>query len=126
MSGITYVQEYNAVVEVLNKYSEGGVKAKSEIMKPAFSDKATMFAVDSGKLVGGGIEGLFEAFDTQFKPSPDARSAVVSIDIVGTTASARVDTDNLSGFRFTDFFHLLKVEGEWTIVSKIYYSHRNT
>ncbi|MGE8337144.1 nuclear transport factor 2 family protein [Pseudomonas laurylsulfatiphila] len=126
MSGITYVQEYNAVVEVLNKYSEGGVKAKSEIMKPAFSDKATMFAVDSGKLVGGGIEGLFEAIDTQFKPSPDARSAVVSIDIVGTTASARVDTDNLSGFRFTDFFHLLKVEGEWTIVSKIYYSHRNT
>jgi len=126
MSGITYVQEYNAVVEVLNKYSEGGVKAKSEIMKPAFSDKATMFAVDNGKLVGGGIEGLFEAIDTQFKPSPDARSAVVSIDIVGTTASARVDTDNLSGFRFTDFFHLLKVEGEWTIVSKIYYSHRNT
>ncbi|EJM69986.1 hypothetical protein PMI29_01691, partial [Pseudomonas sp. GM49] len=56
----------------------------------------------------------------------ETRGDSVSIDIVGTTASARVDTDNLSGFRFTDFFHLLKVEGEWTIVSKIYYSHRNT
>lgn len=32
-------------------------------------------------------------------------------------------TDNVSGFRFTDFFNLLKVEGQWTILSKIYHTH---
>ncbi|MNV96708.1 putative lumazine-binding protein [compost metagenome] len=48
---------------------------------------------------------------------------IVRIDIVGTAASARVDTDNVSGFCFTDFFNLLKVEGKWTIVSKIYHTH---
>jgi hypothetical protein len=31
----------------------------------------------------------------------------------------------ISGFRFTDFFNLLKVEGRWTIVRKIYHTHAN-
>lgn len=124
MSEPTYVQEYNAIVEVINQYNEGGAKANSALMKPAFNEKATIFGVDSdGKLAGGPIQGLFDTIDTAFRPSPEARAAIVRIDIVGTAASARVDTDNISGFRFTDFFNLLKVEGKWTVVSKIYHTH---
>ncbi|MDH4609005.1 nuclear transport factor 2 family protein [Pseudomonas sp. BN102] len=126
MSNPTHVQEYNAIVEVLNKYCEGGVKANSALMQPAFNEKATMFGVDDNdQLVGGAIQGLYDIIDTSFKPSPEAKAAIVRIDIVGTAASARVDTDNISGFRFTDFFNLLKVEGKWTIVSKIYHTHAN-
>lgn len=124
MSNSTFVQEYKAILEVLNKYNEGGAKADSSIMKPAFSDKATIFGVDeNGKLVGGPIQGLFDIIDNDFKPSPNAAGAVVRIDIVGTAASARIDTDDISGFRFTDFFNLLKVDNKWTIVSKIYHTH---
>jgi hypothetical protein len=125
MSSLTYVQEYNAIVEVLNKYNEGGAKADSALMKPAFNEQATMFGVDGDKLVGGAIQNLYDVIDTAFRPSPEAKAAIVRIDIVGTAASARVDTDNVSGFRFTDFFNLLKVEGKWTIVSKIYHTHPN-
>ena len=124
MNQPTFAQEYAAIVEVLNKYNEGGAKAQSALMKPAFNEKATMFGVDAdNKLVGGDIKGLYEIIDTAFKPSPKAKSVIARIDIVGTAASARVDTDNISGFRFTDFFNLLKVEGKWTIVSKIYHTH---
>lgn len=124
MNTPTFVQEYQAILEVLNKYNEGGAKADSSIMKPAFSNKATIFGVDAhGTLVGGPIQGLFDIIDKDFKPSPNAAGAVVRIDIVGTAASARIDTDNISGFRFTDFFNLLKVDGKWTIVSKIYHTH---
>ena len=124
MSNPTFVQEYNAILEVLNKYNQGGAKADSDIMKPAFSDKATMFSADGeGKLAGGPIQVLFDTIDNGFKPSPEAKSAIIRVDIVGSAASARVDTDDLSGYRFTDFFHLLKIEGKWTIVSKIFYSH---
>ncbi|URM25450.1 nuclear transport factor 2 family protein [Pseudomonas frederiksbergensis] len=125
MSSLTYVQEYNAIVEVLNQYNEGGAKADSALMKPAFNEQATMFGVDGDKLVGGPIQNLYDVIDTAFRPSPEAKAAIVRIDIVGTAASARVDTDNVSGFRFTDFFNLLKVEGKWTIVSKIYHTHPN-
>lgn len=124
MSKPTYVQEYNAIVEVLNKYNEGGKQAKSSIMKPAFSDQATIFGVDAdNKLSGGPIQGLFDIIDSAFRPSPEAQGVIVNIDIVGTAASARIDTNDISGFCFTDFFNLLKVEGKWTVVSKIYHTH---
>lgn len=124
MSKPTYVQEYNAIVEVLNKYNEGGKQAKSSIMKPAFSEQATIFGVDAdNKLSGGPIQGLFDIIDSAFRPSPEAKGVIVNVDIVGTAASARIDTNDISGFCFTDFFNLLKVEGKWTVVSKIYHTH---
>ncbi|UVC12756.1 nuclear transport factor 2 family protein [Mesorhizobium onobrychidis] len=123
MTNPTYVQEYEAIVEVLNKYNEGGAKADSSIMRPAFSEHATMFRIENSKLEGGPIEGLFKTIDTAFRPSPEAKAAIVRIDIVGTVANARVDTDNISGFRFTDFFNLVKVDGQWTVVNKIYHAH---
>lgn len=115
----TYAQEYNAIVEVLNKYNEGGAKANSTLMKLAFNEKATIFGIEEGKLAGGEIQNLYNVIDTAFRPSPEAKAVIVRIDTVSTAASARVDTDNISGFRFTDFFNLLKVDGKWTIVSKI-------
>jgi hypothetical protein len=124
MNNTTYVQDYQAIVAVLNQYNAGGAQADSSIMRPAFSSDATIFGVDGeDKLTGGPIEGLFEIIDSAFRPSPQAKAAIVRVDIVGTAASARVDTDDISGFRFTDFFNLLKVQGEWTIVSKIYHTH---
>ncbi|MDZ5633882.1 nuclear transport factor 2 family protein [Janthinobacterium sp. GMG1] len=124
MNNTTFVQDYQAIVAVLNQYNAGGAQADSSIMRPAFSGQATIFGVDGDdQLTGGPIEGLFEIIDSAFRPSPQARAAIVRVDIVGTAASARVDTDDISGFRFTDFFNLLKVQGEWTIVSKIYHTH---
>ncbi|SDH77987.1 nuclear transport factor 2 family protein [Variovorax sp. OV700] len=124
MNKPTYVLEYKAIVEVLNKYNDGCKQAKSSIMKPAFSDQATIFGVDAdGKLTGGAIQNLFDGIDSAFRPSPEAQGAIVRIDIVGTAASARIDTNDVSGFCFTDFFNLLKVDGKWIVVSKIYHTH---
>ena len=125
MSKPSYVQDYQAIVEVLNKYIEGCKQARSTIMKPAFSENATIFGVDAkGKLTGGSIQELFDAIDNPpFRQSPEAQSVIVKVDIVGTAASARIDSNDVSGFSFSDFFNLLKVEGKWTIVSKIYHTH---
>lgn len=128
MSSPAYFEEYNAIVEVLNKYNEGGAKANSTIMKPACSEKATVFGVDGkSKLTGGPVQqGLFDVVDRAFRPSPEAKAVFASIDIAGTAASARIDTNGVSGFCFTDFFHLLKVEGKRTVVSKIYHTYKAT
>jgi len=125
MSNPSYVHEYKTIVEVMGKYNEGLAKADSAIMKPAFSEKATMFGVDgNGKLKGGPVQqSLFEVVGSKFRPSPEAKAVFASIDIAGTAASVRIDTNDVSGFSFTDFFHLLKVEGKWTVVSKIFYTH---
>ncbi len=120
----TYVDEYQAITEVLNKYIEGCRQAKSSIMKPAFNELATMYSVGAdGKLSGGAIPILFDGIDKDFRTSPDAKAAITRIEIVGNAASARVDASEMSGVSFTDFFHLLKVEGKWTVVSKIFQTH---
>lgn len=125
MNKPTYVQDYQAIVAVLNQYIDGCKQASSSIMKPAFSEQATIFSVDAAaKLTGGPIAALFDAIDKPpFRPSPEARSVIVQVDIVGSAASARIDSNDVSGFSFSDFFHLLKVDGNWTIVSKIFHTH---
>lgn len=120
----SHVDEYKAIVEVIKQYDEGGKLAKSSIMRPAFSQEATMFTVNNEqKLVGGAIEGLFDIVDNVFYPSPEARLVITRVDIVGTAASVRVDINDISNFCFTDFFHLLKIEGKWSVINKIYYTH---
>ncbi|RYF40175.1 MAG: nuclear transport factor 2 family protein, partial [Comamonadaceae bacterium] len=77
MTKPTYVPEYQAIVGVLSKYIDGCKQARSDIMKPAFSEKATMFSIsDDGKLAGGAIQALFEGIDSGFRPSPEAQSVI--------------------------------------------------
>jgi len=124
VSNPTYVHDYQAISEVLNKYIEGCKQAKSSIMKSAFHPQATMYSVDpDGKLTGGAIPILFQGVDKDFRPSPDATAAITRIEIVGTAANARIDANDMSGISFTDFFHLLKVDGQWTVVNKIFQTH---
>ncbi|KIA72951.1 hypothetical protein ANMWB30_18780 [Arthrobacter sp. MWB30] len=122
MSEKTYVQEYNAVLEALSKYIEGCAKADGSIMRPAFHPDAVMFTTAESTVSRVPIQTLFDEIETAFNPS-NPNSAVVTVDIVGSVASARVDTDNLDGFRFSDFFHLLKADGEWQIVAKTFHTH---
>ncbi len=77
MTDPTTVQDYNAIVAVLNQYNEGGAKADSAIMKPAFDEQATIFGIEDGKLAGGAIDNLYKVIDTASarRPRPGRRSS---------------------------------------------------
>lgn len=121
----TYVADYKAIEHILlNHYAAGNQAADSSLMKPAFHPDATIHSVaDSGALDGGNIQILFDTIDNHFKPSANPQVAIAYIDISGTAASARVDTDDLSGYGFSDYFNLLKINGKWQVVSKIFHTH---
>lgn len=120
----TYAQEYHDIVDVIRHYEMGLREAKSSLMKPAFDPQTVMFSVDDNQqLVAVPIQTMFDSVDNIFTSSSNAKIAITHIDIVGAVASARVDINDVSGFCFTDFFHLLKVNGKWTIVNKIYHTH---
>lgn len=125
MDEATLAQEHDKIMRLLAAYSKGAAKADNSIKSPSFISGANVFfAGPDGEPMGGGAkEVLFDAVDKDMLQSPDAKSAVVSVDILGTAASARVDTDDLASMRFTDFLHLLKIDGLWEIVSKAFYMH---
>lgn len=124
MNTTSCTQEYEAILEVLTKYNEGCVKADSSILQPLFNEQSTSFGVDDGKLIGGQMQWMFDAIDNELKPSPGAQPQIVRIDVVGDAASVRIDMNNLAGAYYVDFFNLLKIEGKWTIMSKVFHTKK--
>ncbi len=43
------------------------------------------------------------------------------MEVVGTAATVRVVLENWHGLSFTDFHSLVKIDGQWTIVAKIFH-----
>ena len=67
----------------------------------------------------------FAGFVTAQQPSPkekgdSARIDIVSLEIFGNTAAARVRDDYL-GMTFLDSLNLLKSDGRWSIYSKLFH-----
>jgi len=122
MSQPTYVNEIDAITKVVQHYIEGARTGKGAAMKPAFHRDATIYGYVGKDLFGGPIQGLYDWNDKN-GPAKDVQTRFSSIDVVGTCASVRLDTDNWTGHRFTDFVNLVKFDGEWKIVSKVFYLH---
>jgi hypothetical protein len=67
----------------------------------------------------------FAGFVASQQPSPRAkgespRLEILSIDIAGSTASARIRDDYL-GLAFLDFLSLIKIDGRWSIYNKLFH-----
>jgi hypothetical protein len=116
------LSEYEAIAHTVQRYINGGKSGRSDEMKPAFHPGATIFGHLGPDLIAGPIQILFDWVD-QNGPAAELQSRITSIDLHGTVATVRLELDNWSGHRFTDLFTLLKVAGEWNIISKVFYLH---
>ena len=118
----TYVDEVDEITKVIQNYIEGARTGKSAAMKPTFHEDATIYGYVGPDLFGGPIQGLYD-WNDQNGPAAGIQTRFTGIDVVGTAASVRLDTDNWTGHRFTDFFNLVKIDGQWKVVSKVFYLH---
>lgn len=117
------VKEYEEIVEVINKYVQGVVAGKSEMMKPSFHKDATMFGYVKGVgLSQGSIQNLYDGID-QGEPAPNIKARIDILDLEGTIASARVILEDGGTVIYTDLHHLIKIDGQWKIVSKMFHDH---
>lgn len=119
---IAGVNDYDAIVAVIQHYIDGARSGRGEDMKPAFHQDATIFGYVGPDLFAGPIQGLYD-WNDQNGPATDIQTRVVSVDIAGTVASARLETENWTGHRFTDFLNLLKVDHQWKIMNKVFHLH---
>lgn len=115
------LSEYEAIGITVQHYINGGRTGRSEEMKVAFHPDATIFGYVGPELFAGPIQKLFDWVDQN--PAPEVQGRITSTDIVGTAATVRLELENWGDYRFTDFFTLLKVDGEWKITNKIFYLH---
>ena len=103
-------------------YIDGAKSGKGDDMKPAFHADATIFGYIGDDLFSGPIQKLFD-WNDENGPATDLETKITSIDIAGTVATVRLESDNWTRHKFTDFFTLLKVEGTWKIMNKVFHLH---
>ncbi len=114
--------EHDAIAKVVQHYIDGAKSGRGDDMKPAFHKDATIFGYAGADLFAGPIQQLF-AWNDENGPAPGLQARIASIDLIGTVATVRLELDNWKGHRYTDFFTLLKVDGEWKIMNKVFHLH---
>ena len=123
INAATATDDREAIASTVQHYLDGTVSGSSETMSVAFHDGATIYGYIGPDLFGGPIQGLYDWHD-QNGAATELQSRIASTDVEeGAIATARVELDNWTGHRFTDMFTLLKTDGQWKIVSKIFYLH---
>jgi hypothetical protein len=118
----TKVNEYDAIARAVQQYINGAKSGKGDDMKPAFHEDATIFGYVGADLFAGPIQQLF-AWNDQNGPATGLQARIASIDLIDTVATVRLELENWTGNRFTDLFTLLKVDGEWKIMNKVFHLH---
>ena len=91
-----------------------------ELAKKAFHKDAVMYGYLNGELSAGSIENLYAAIG-QLGADAGTKAEVDILEAVGTAATVRVVLENWHGLSFTDFHSLVKIDGRWTIVAKIFH-----
>jgi hypothetical protein len=116
--------ETEAVRKVIENYQEGTYKADIEKLKSVFHEKAVMNGYIGPDLLMGDPAPFID--DIASAPSMESngdsyQGEIESIHIEGNVATVVFSE---TGFRgeasLVDFFHLIKVEGNWYIISKTF------
>ena len=125
----SYVSDYDAIVETMNRYNEGVRTGASSLMKPSFHDKCTFYGYFDGRLLAGPIQMLFDWVDGN-GPSAAMQVRFASIDVLNTIAVVRLEMENVTGklagehgSTLSDLFQLIKVDGTWVISQKSFHWH---
>ena len=107
---------------VMQTYVEGGRTGSIDTLRPIFHEMATICGYVGPDLFAQPIEQFYE-WHRENGPAAELKAGDFRIDIEGTAATVRIEFDNWKGHRFTDFFTLVKIDGRWQIMSKVFYLH---
>lgn len=116
------LKEYENVLAVMNKYYEAQVEGNSEILAPVCHKNAIMHGYAGKNLLEGSIENLFNFIDkVGAQPQLKARFDIITLE--ETVACVHCCLEGKTN-TYTDLFQLLKIDGEWKIISKIFHQYR--
>ena len=122
---MTTKEELAKVEEAVSYYMKGAIKRDFEHLAKGWHDEAKMFGMDKEKkLVIYDKDFWKKSFEKSIDdPKYKRTSEILSVDIVGTIASAKVKTvvkSSKGSVIFMDLLNLLKINDKWQIVNKIY------
>ena len=112
----------SAIADLLDRYVEGARTGSAEAVEAVFEPTARI----RGSLHGTPVDrsaAEFGAFVADRGAARTLQAEPPRIDVVGDAASARLECLDWHGIRYTDLFTLLRRDGRWRIVSKVFHAH---
>ena len=115
-------KDFEEVVATVAEYVEGLRVGSVAGLAQAFHKDAVMYGF-TGELLGGPIKNLYD-FVEKNGTAPDIKTRVDVLAITPTTAVVRVDMErDAIGADYTDFHTLIKHNGTWQIIAKVYHMY---
>lgn len=121
----TTTQDTQSIEAVVQLYIDGIHNGDAALLRQAFHPQAMMYGTSGDKVTITPIEGLYSFVETCVPPARSGdlhQCSIVSIQVAGNTAAAEMTEDQTFGHNYVNYFHLLKIEGQWVIVSKSYHA----
>lgn len=114
----SYQSDYEAIIGLLNDYFDGLYEGDVDKLRNLFHDDAWLKGNDYRKTRDEWLEAVAN------RPVPrdegmEFNFNIVSLEIVDDQAMAKVDVPLLAA-HFIDFLGLLKEDGQWRIVNKMF------
>ncbi len=125
LSAQSYSDDHAAIAQTVNYYLEGGTNNDFEMLKKAFHPEAKMTYLSNGEYTS---VNAIEFFSKGMKPGQgksNRETRIASIDLAGHAAVAKLEIVYPT-FKFIDYMQLLKIDGEWKIISKSFYREVTT
>jgi hypothetical protein len=121
------VQEYEAIeAAVYDGYIAGMLTGDPERAKRTFTETGSVFhgySPEEGTYLDGRIENLYDAI-AEKGAAPELKYRVEILDMAETIAVVKILLEGTAenGY-FTDYFSMLKIDGEWKCVAKVYHKY---
>ncbi len=120
------MSELSDISAIVDSYYDGMVRGDEDKLRHVFHPDCFVIGHLKGDLRWASVDRFIAAVtDTaggRDLDDADYRNTINAVDITGDTAVARI-TNKYAGMWFTDYLSLLKHEGRWRIINKLYHHY---
>jgi len=118
---INAVQDYEDVLSAMEGYVQGLKTGNVDQLKKTFHQDAIMYGHLGNDLSQGSIDNLY-TYVEKFGAAPNIKTNLTVLHKTPTTAIVRIEMEHDAADEdFTDYHSLIKINGEWKVVAKLFH-----
>jgi hypothetical protein len=107
---------------VVRNFVIGMLTADEDLLRQTFHPRCRIIGHFHGELEWLSVDDFVAALLAEGPVPGEPFWQVQAVDVSGDAASVKL-IDDYGEMRFTDYLSLLKIEGRWVIVNKLYHHH---
>ncbi len=115
--------EEQSIRQTLKKYIDGSTGGQPKLLEEAFHPDLNLYYVKNNKV--NTWSGKAYITDTKEGQPTGEKGTILSVDYTNDAAVAKVEIASPGKTPYIDYFMLLKAEGKWTIIHKMFTKKTN-